>query len=58
MSTNSITQGEQVATLWKPILIDNQCKIDFGYRTFKWDNEAKGKAGVHCVIIGFSNKKK
>ena len=37
--------------------IDNQCKIDFGYRTFKWDNEAKGKAGVHCVIIGFSNKK-
>lgn len=57
VSTNSITQGEQVATLWKPILIDNQCKIDFGYRTFKWDNEAKGKAGVHCVIIGFSNKK-
>ena len=57
VSTNSITQGEQVATLWKPILIDNDCKIDFGYRTFKWDNEAKGKAGVHCVIIGISNKK-
>ena len=57
VSTNSITQGEQVGILWKLILDKNECKIDFGYRTFKWDNEAKEKAAVHCVVIGFSNKK-
>jgi hypothetical protein len=53
VSTNSITQGEQVALLWKP-LIERSIHIDFAYRTFKWRNEAKGKAAVHCVIIGFS----
>lgn len=50
VSTNSITQGEQVAVLWKNINVE----IDFAYRTFKWHNEAKGNAAVHCVIIGFS----
>ena len=53
VSTNSITQGEQVAFLWKP-LMERGVHIDFAYRTFKWWNEAKGKAAVHCVIIGFS----
>ena len=53
VSTNSITQGEQVAILWKPLL-QIGVKIDFAWRTFKWSNEAKGKAAVHCVIIGFS----
>jgi hypothetical protein len=54
VSTNSVSQGEQVALLWKPLLEDFKIKIDFAYRTFKWSNEAKGKAAVHCVIIGFS----
>ena len=53
VSTNSITQGEQVETLWKSLL-ENNININFAYRTFKWNNEAKGKAAVHCVIIGFS----
>lgn len=54
VSTNSITQGEQVPIFWKQIL-DNDIKIDFAYRTFKWDSEASLKANVHCVIIGFSH---
>ena len=54
VSTNSITQGEQVAILWKPLFEQDHIKINFGYRTFKWSNEAKGKAAVHCVIVGFS----
>ena len=53
VSTNSITQGEQVAELWKP-LYEQGAHINFGIPTFKWNNEAKGKAAVHCVIIGFS----
>ncbi|MCC5911786.1 MAG: class I SAM-dependent DNA methyltransferase [Clostridiaceae bacterium] len=53
VSTNSITQGEQVETLWTHLL-NNDIIIDFAYKTFKWSNEAKGKAAVHCVIIGFS----
>ena len=53
VSTNSISQGEQVTLLWKP-LIERGIHIDFAHRTFKWWNEAKGKAAVHCVIIGFS----
>lgn len=56
VSTNSITQGEQVAILWKP-LIELNIQIDFAYRTFIWDSEANSKAHVHCVIIGFSNSK-
>ena len=54
VSTNSITQGEQVAAVWNPLFQMFGVSIDFGYRTFKWGNEAKGKAAVHCVIIGFS----
>lgn len=60
VSTNSITQGEQVAALWKKIF-EHGVHIDFAYRTFQWDSEANIKAHVHCVIIGFSktdNKKK
>lgn len=60
VSTNSISQGEQVAILWKP-LFEQGLHFDFAHRTFQWDSEAKIKAHVHCVIIGFSmapNKKK
>ncbi len=53
VSTNSISQGGSVANLWKP-LFDDELHIDFAYRTFRWDSEAKIKAHVHCVIIGFS----
>lgn len=56
VSTNSITQGEQVATLWKPLIADG-LHIDFAHRTFRWDSEAKIKAHVHCVIIGYSLSK-
>ncbi len=56
VSTNSITQGEQVAAIWKPLKDLFKIKIDFAYRTFRWDSEAKIKAQVHCVIIGFSFK--
>ena len=50
VSTNSITQGEQVPALWQNLRV----QIDFAYRTFRWDSEASLKAHVHCVIIGFS----
>lgn len=53
VSTNSISQGQQAVTLWKP-LFENGIHINFAYRTFVWSNEAKNKAAVHCVIIGFS----
>ena len=56
VSTNSIAQGEQVAILWKP-LMGRGIYINFGIPTFKWSNEAKGKAAVHCVIVGFSYSK-
>ena len=52
VSTNSITQGEQVAALW-PTLLQAGVKIRFAHRTFQWSNEGKGNAAVHCVIIGF-----
>ncbi len=53
VSTNSITQGEAVANLWKPFF-EAGAHIDFAHRTFRWDSEAKIKAHVHCVIVGFS----
>ena len=53
VSTNSVSQGESVATLWKPLFEDG-VHIDFAHRTFRWDSEASIKAHVHCVIIGFS----
>lgn len=55
VSTNSITQGEQVVRLWT-LLKNYDLTINFAYRTFVWNNEAKHKAHVHVVIIGFSNK--
>ena len=54
VSTNSITQGEQVANLWKPLMQDLGVHINFAHRTFRWDSESTLKAHVHCVIIGFS----
>ncbi len=53
VSTNSVTQGESVALLWKP-LFEADAHIDFAHRTFRWDSEAKSKAHVHCVIVGYS----
>lgn len=53
VSTNSIIQGEQVGILW-PDLLKAGIYINFAHRTFKWANEARGKAAVYCVIIGFS----
>ena len=53
VSTNSISQGESVALLWKPLFNDG-IHIDFAHQTFRWDSEAVSKAHVHCVIIGFS----
>lgn len=55
VSTNSISQGEQVGVLWNLLLNEYQIKIHFAHKTFKWNNEAKGKAGVYVVIIGFAN---
>lgn len=54
VSTNSITQGEQVASVWKPLYERFGIHIDFAHRTFRWDSEASLKAHVHCVIVGFS----
>ena len=54
VSTNSITQGEQVSSVWKPLYDMFSIHIDFAHRTFKWNSEATEKAAVHCVIIGFS----
>ena len=53
VSTNSITQGEQVGVLWG-WLLSQGIHIHFAHRTFQWTNEAPGKAAVHCVIIGFA----
>lgn len=55
VSTNSITQGDQVAFVWKPIYERFDVHIDFAHRTFRWDSEASIKAHVHCVIVGFSS---
>jgi hypothetical protein len=52
VSTNSISQGEQVGILWRA-LFDQGMKIHFAHRTFAWESEAKGKAHVHVVIVGF-----
>lgn len=57
VSTNSITQGEQVSSVWKPLYDRFGIHINFAYRTFRWDSEATIKAHVHCVIVGFSTDK-
>ena len=54
VSTNSITQGEQVELLWNPMLKQYNVQIVFCWRTFKWESEASEKAAVHCVIVGFT----
>lgn len=60
VSTNSICQGEQVGVLWNHLLFEYGIKINFAHKTFQWNNEAKGKAAVHVIIVGFStfNRKK
>ena len=55
VSTNSIVQGEQVGVLWNEMFNKYHIKIHFAHRTFRWNNEAKGNAAVHVVIVGFSN---
>ena len=55
VSTNSIVQGEQTSILWGQMLNKFGIKIHFAHRTFQWSNEAKGNAGVYCVIVGFAN---
>jgi hypothetical protein len=54
VSTNSISQGEQVGILWEELFNKYRIKIHFAHRTFQWNNMAKGKAAVHVVIIGFA----
>ncbi|MGE4399308.1 MAG: DNA methyltransferase [Campylobacterales bacterium] len=54
VSTNSITQGEQVGILWQELFNKYRIKIHFAHKTFKWSNEAKRNAAVYCVIIGFA----
>ena len=56
VSTNSICQGQQAVTLWKP-LIENGINIYFAYKTFRWDSESSVKAHVHVIIVGFSKEK-
>ncbi len=55
VSTKSIVQGEQVGVLWNE-MYRHKCRIFFAHRVFKWTNEARGKAAVHCVIVGFSTQ--
>lgn len=54
VSTNSITQGEQVFSIWKPILSQFKCQINFAWKTFKWNSDSSNVASVYVVIIGFS----
>lgn len=56
VSTNSITQGEQCGILW-PVMFAGGLSIRFAHRTFQWNSEARGKAAVHCVIVGMTYKK-
>ena len=53
VSTNSICQGQQVPVIWKE-MFKNGVHINFAHQTFKWSNEARGKAAVYCIIVGFS----
>ncbi len=55
VSTNSIAQGEQVGILWRALARYPALRIDFAHRTFRWSNEARGKAAVYCIIVGFSS---
>ena len=55
VSTNSISQGGQVLSIWKPLKEKYNIHLDFAYKTFIWDSEANLKAHVHCIITGFSS---
>lgn len=55
VSTNSIVQGDQAIILWKYLFHTKRMTIHFAHQTFKWTNEARGKAAVYCVIVGFSD---
>lgn len=55
VSTNSITQGQQVSLLWEPLINNFNLVINFAHRTFEWQNETKDSAAVHCVIVGFAD---
>ena len=54
VSTNSICQGEHIPAFWNPYILPRNIHINFAHQTFKWSNEAEGKAAVHCVIVGFA----
>ncbi|KXH82072.1 DNA methyltransferase [Sporosarcina sp. HYO08] len=54
VSTNSVCQGEQALNLWKYLMYQLDVEIHFAHQTFQWTNEARGKAAVYCVIVGFS----
>jgi uncharacterized membrane protein YgaE (UPF0421/DUF939 family) len=58
VSTNSIIQGEQVGVLWFELLENYEMNINFAHQTFKWNNEAKNNAQVHCVIVGFGKNER
>ena len=58
VSTNSITQGEHVGIFWKLLMQKHGATIHFAHRTFAWESEARGKAHVHVVIIGFSKRER
>lgn len=53
VATNSVSQGEQVGILWNELMGEHGCRLHFAHRTFRWDNEATGRAAVHVVIEGF-----
>ena len=55
VSTNSVCQGEQALIIWKYLMFQQDVEIHFAHQTFQWNNEAKGKAAVYCVIVGFSS---
>ena len=57
VSTNSVSQGEQVGALWGTLLDKHGLQIHFAHQTFKWLNEAPGVAAVYCIIVGFGKKK-
>jgi len=58
VSTNSICQGEQVGILWGVLIERYNIQINFAHRTFQWSSEARKKAAVHCIIIGFATFEK
>ncbi len=56
VATNSVTQGEQVAQLWPLLFQRHGLEISFAHRTFEWMSDARGRAHVHCVILGLTRR--